>query len=91
MGNKGWYVMKNFIKHVLKNVINSFPNKPWFMCLLYKSFENTVGKGEIACREQFLFFPQCFVPFLRTFCHIQQIQNYRIQIVSFWNSLNFVV
>ena len=23
-----------------------------FMCLLYKSFENTVGKGEIACKEQ---------------------------------------
>ena len=22
--------------------------------------ENTVGKGEIACNEQFLLFPQCF-------------------------------
>ena len=33
-----------------------------FMCLLYKSFENTVGKGEIACKKQFLFFPQCFLP-----------------------------
>ena len=31
------------------------------MCLLYKSFENTVGKGEIACNKQFLFFPQCFL------------------------------
>ena len=29
----------------------------------YKSFENTVGKGEIARNEQFLFFPQCFLPF----------------------------
>ena len=27
------------------------------MCLQYKSFENTVGKGEIACNEQFLLFP----------------------------------
>ena len=26
----------------------------------YKCIENTVGKGEIACNEQFLFFPQCF-------------------------------
>ena len=26
------------------------------MCLQYKSFENTVGKGEIARNEQFLFF-----------------------------------
>ena len=27
---------------------------------LPKRFENTVGKGEIACYEQFLLFPQCF-------------------------------
>ena len=25
-----------------------------------KQVENTVGKGEIACHEQFLLFPQCF-------------------------------
>ena len=24
------------------------------------AFENIVGKGEIACNEQFLLFPQCF-------------------------------
>ena len=34
-----------------------------FMCLQYKSFENTVGKGEIALNEQFLLFPQFFLPF----------------------------
>ena len=27
---------------------------------LSKQEENTVGKGEIACYEQFLLFPQCF-------------------------------
>ena len=27
---------------------------------LSKRVENIVGKGEIACYEQFLFFPQCF-------------------------------
>ena len=27
---------------------------------LFKWVENTVGKGEIACYEQFLLFPQCF-------------------------------
>ena len=27
-----------------------------------KPFENTVGKGEIAQNEQFLLFPQCFLP-----------------------------
>ena len=29
-----------------------------FTCLHYKSFENTVGKGEIAPNEQFLLFSQ---------------------------------
>ena len=32
-----------------------------FTCLQYKSFETTVGKGEIA-HEQFLLFPPCFLP-----------------------------
>ena len=40
-----------------------------FTWLLHKSFENTVGKGEIARNEQFLLFPQCFLFFLRTFRH----------------------
>ena len=34
-----------------------------FTCLQYKSFENTMGKGEIACNEQFLLFPSVFYPF----------------------------
>ena len=38
-----------------------------------KSIENTVGKGEIIRNEQFLFFPQCFPPIWRTFCHYHQI------------------
>ena len=37
------------------------------MSLLYKSFENTVGKGEIAQNEQFLLFPPCFLPYLEDF------------------------
>ena len=39
------------------------------MCLLYKSVENTMEKGEIAHNEQFFLFPQCFLPFWTTFCH----------------------
>ena len=38
-----------------------------FMCLQYKSFENTAGKGEIAHNEQFLLFPQCFLPISEIF------------------------
>ena len=37
------------------------------MCLQYKSFENTVGKGEIARNEQFLRFPQCFFTKMESF------------------------
>ena len=44
-----------------------------FRCLQYKSFENTVGKEEIARIEQFLLFPQCFLPFQRTSHHFHQI------------------
>ena len=39
-----------------------------FTCLRYKSFENTVGNGEIARNEQFLLFPQCFLTVWITFC-----------------------
>ena len=31
--------------------------------------ENTLRKREIAQNEQFLLFPQCFVPIWITFCH----------------------
>ena len=44
-----------------------------FTSLQYKSFENTVGKGETAHHEQFLLFPQCFQPIWRAFCHFRQI------------------
>ena len=35
------------------------------MCLQYKSFYNTVGKGEIARNEKFLFFPAVFSTLLK--------------------------
>ena len=44
-----------------------------FMCLQYKYFENTVGKGEIARNEQFLLFPRCFLPVWRTFGNFHRI------------------
>ena len=62
-----------------------------FMCLQYRSFENTVGKGEIAHDVKFLLFPQCFQALERTFCHFHQIQNSPLQTLSVWKSLKFVV
>ena len=35
-------------------------NKPWILRLQYKSFENTVGKGEIARNKQFILFCSVF-------------------------------
>ena len=43
--------------------LTGFPKQALvFTCLQYKSFEITVGKGKIACHEQFLLFSQCFLP-----------------------------
>ena len=64
---------------------------PGFTCLQYKSFENTMGKGEIARNEQFLLFPQCFLLTWRTFSSFHQIRNCRLQTLSVWKSLKFVV
>ena len=61
------------------------------MCLQYKSFENTVGKGEIARNEQFLIFPQCFLPVWISFYHLHQIQNCRLQTLPVWKGLKFVL
>ena len=55
------------------------------------SFENTVGKGEIARYEQFLLFPQCFLPFRKIFLHFHQIQNCHLQTISVRKSLEFDV
>ena len=81
-----------------------FPNKLWFLRVcrasllktpwekekLLVSFENTLGKGEIARNEQYLLFPQCILPW-RTFRHSRQILNCRLQILSVWKNLKFEV
>ena len=61
------------------------------MCLQYKSLEKTAGKGEIARNDQFLLFPQCFLPVWRTFCHFHQIRNCHLPTLSVWKSLQFVI
>ena len=53
--------------------VNSPKQALVFTCLQFKSFENTLGKGEIAHNEQFLLFPQCFLPIWRTLCHFHQV------------------
>ena len=62
-----------------------------FKCLQHTSFENTVGKGEIARNEQFLLFPHCLLPIWRTFCHFHQVQRCRLQTLSVWDQVKSVV
>ena len=46
---------------------NPFPKQALvFTCLQYKSFENDVGKGEIARNEQFLLFSTVFSTCMET-------------------------
>ena len=75
---------KGFFQTVIKGcdwMDQSFPKQALvFTSLQYKSFENTVGKGEIACKKQCLLLPQCFLPIWRTFCHFHQIWNCCLQL-----------
>ena len=57
-----------------KNVKPSPKQAFVFTCLQYKSFENTVGKGEIAHNDQFLFSRKCFLPIWRTLCHFRRFK-----------------
>ena len=61
------------------------------MPLRNKTFENNVGKGEIARNEQFLLFPQCFSTLLDNFLPFSSNLNCGLQTFSVWKSLKFVV
>ena len=62
-----------FSKGYFLKVFNPFPNKPWFLRVCSTSLLKTMGKGEIARYEQFLLFPQCFLPVWRAFCHFHEM------------------
>ena len=56
-------MIEGFLRH-----FSPFPKQALvYTCLQYKSFENTVGKGEIARKEQFLLFPLVFSTRLKNF------------------------
>ena len=52
--------MKYPVNHAL--YLNLSKTSPGFYVSPVQSFENTVGKGEIDRNDQFLLFPQCFLP-----------------------------
>ena len=64
----------NCTSNPMLGILNPFPNKPWFLRACRKSLLKTLWeKEEIARNEQFLLFPQCFLPVWRTFSHYHQI------------------
>ena len=65
---------------------------PGFLRVCTTSFLKTLREKEkLLVTSNFSFFPQCVIPFWSTFCHFHQIQNCRLQFLSVWKSLKFVV
>ena len=60
--------------HIKKQKLSPIPTQLHLLTPLgNKPFGNTVGKEEIVRNEQFLLFPQCFLPVWKTFYHFRQI------------------
>ena len=52
---------------------NPIPNKPWFLRICRVSFFKTLWeKEQLLVTSNFFLFPQCFLPFWRTFCYFDQ-------------------
>ena len=60
-------VTENVLIYDDLNSLTLSQTSPGFYVSAAQSFENTVGKGEIARYEQFLLFPQCFLPIFGIF------------------------
>ena len=85
---------KAFSFRVVKSpdcVVKIYQTSPGFLRVSSTSLLKTVGKGEIALTEQFLFFSQCFLPVWRIFSSFHLILDCHLQTVSVWKSLKFVV
>ena len=55
------------LKQIADDLLTLSRTSPSFYVSAVQSLENTVGKGEIARNEQFLLFPQCFLPVWENF------------------------
>ena len=67
-----------------------FPNKPWFLRVCSTSLWKTLWEKEkLLVTSNFSFFHNVF--YWRTFCHFHQVWNCRLQTLSVWKSLKFVV
>ena len=82
----------SFCKKNASFIENNLP----FMGIMFLSRKEAKGSS-FRClaipagNYQFLLSPQCFLPVWRTFCDFRQNSNCRLQTLSFWKSLRFVV
>ena len=76
---------------LLVTLINPFPNKPWFLRVCSTSLLKTLWEKEKLLVTSNFSFSQWFLPICRTFCHFHPIWNCRLQTLSVWLSLKFVV
>ena len=76
---------------LLSTVAIKLSNILVFTCLQYKSFENTIGKRRNCSLRAISLFQQCFLPVWKTFCHFHQILYCRLQTLSVWKHLKFVI
>ena len=71
---------------------NPFPNKPWFLRVCPTSFLKTLWEKEkLLVTSNFSFSHSVFYPFEWTFSQFHQTGNCRLQTLSVWQSLKFVV
>ena len=70
---------------------NPFPNKPWLLFVCSTSLLKTLREKEkLLIMSNFSFSHSVFT-WGWTLCHFQQIRNCRLQTLSVWKSLKFVV
>ena len=74
-------------------VIFSYPSqtRPGVYEPVVKVLKTLLEKEKLLVRSNFFLFQQCFLSFGTNFHHFYQTQNCRLQTISFWKSLIFVV
>ena len=60
-----------------------------FDALRYIAVENIVGKGEIACKKQFLLCSQCLLPYMALVFDFKFTLKCCLQFVPIWTNLKF--
>ena len=73
-------------------MVQPFPKQALiFKCLQYKSCENTVGKGESAHNEQFLFSSSVFYSSGELSAIFIKFKTVVFMTLSVWKSIKFVI